>query len=51
MTAHKFAALPGITREESSSNLAWARTVVHTPGTSNENLGRACEVAVRVLFG
>jgi hypothetical protein len=55
VTAYRYATLPGITREKPNTNaitgLAWARTVVHTPGVSSEELTRACAIAVRVLFG
>lgn len=55
VTAYKYATLPGISREKPNTSaitsLAGARTVVHTPGTSSEDLARACAVAVRVLFG
>lgn len=53
VTAYKYATLPGITREKPNTitNLAWARTVVHTPGASSDDLTRACAIAVRVLFG
>ncbi|MEU2930569.1 hypothetical protein ABZ636_36905 [Streptomyces sp. NPDC007251] len=52
VTAYKHATLPGITREKPNTNaiasLAWARTVVHTPGASCDDLTRACAIAVRV---
>ncbi len=55
VTAYKYATLPGITREKPNTNaitnLAWARTVAHTPGASGDDLTRACAIAVRVLFG
>ncbi|MFJ5829566.1 UvrD-helicase domain-containing protein [Streptomyces sp. NPDC093089] len=55
VTAHKYATLPGITREKPNSNqithLAWARTVAHTEGATSSELIRACAVALRVLFG
>jgi hypothetical protein len=55
VTAHKYATLPGIPRERSSTtpitSLAWARTVAHTPSATNADLVRACAVAARILLG
>ncbi|KOT38581.1 hypothetical protein ADK47_16105 [Streptomyces rimosus subsp. rimosus] len=55
VTAYKYATLPGITREKPNTNaitnLAWARTVAHTPDASGDDLTRACAIAVRALFG
>ncbi|MET8029653.1 UvrD-helicase domain-containing protein [Streptomyces avermitilis] len=54
VTAHKYATLPGITREKSNTSpitsLAWARTVAHTATASSGDLVRACTVAVRTLL-
>ncbi|MFI5814973.1 hypothetical protein ACIA7S_28945 [Streptomyces sp. NPDC051643] len=55
MTAYKYATLPCITREKPNTiaitSLAWARTVIHTPDASGDDLARACAVGVRVLLG
>ncbi|MFG2994874.1 UvrD-helicase domain-containing protein [Streptomyces sp. NPDC048257] len=55
VTAYKYATLPGITRERPNTNtitrLSWARTVAHTPNASSDDLTRACDIAVRALFG
>ncbi|GGW72856.1 UvrD-helicase domain-containing protein [Streptomyces xantholiticus] len=54
VTAHKYATLPGITREKSNpsliTSLAWARTVAHTATATSGDLIRACAVAVRTLL-
>lgn len=55
LTAHRYATLPGMTRERPNTNaltsLAWAHTVTHTPTAAPSQLARACSHAARVLLG
>ncbi|MDD1064135.1 UvrD-helicase domain-containing protein [Streptomyces cocklensis] len=55
LTAHRYATLPGVTRERPGANalstLAWAHSVVHTPGVDSSQLTRACTAAARILLG
>lgn len=55
LTAHRYATLPGVTRERPGANalstLAWAHTVVHTSGIDSGQLARATMVASRTLLG
>ncbi|MBM9506811.1 UvrD-helicase domain-containing protein [Actinacidiphila acididurans] len=55
LTAHKYATLPGASRERPGANplttLAWAHSVVHTPGADANHLTRACATAARALIG
>ena len=55
VTAYRYPTLPCISPQKPNTNpttsLAWARTIAHSHGVTNDDLTRACAITVRILFG